>query len=291
MTRILVAGGLKDPNVHAVLNAAEDADIETVSLLIGDDRNPSIHWDLNTDELWLDGKLLKITGAFVRRDVFHTGSSDADYRALAWYTTLTAWLGAHLQIKILNREYLNRYTNKLLALRLAQQVGFLVPSTVITNTVGSLVDNRPLHEHIAKPVTGGGPCQYLDDVLKKTKLRAGVAASPAIVQQKLLGPDVRIYGINGKYFGFRLHSDRLDYREAQHCHIEPLKCLPPTIVKSLRLLMKSMRLTWGAADFKIHPDTKELTFLEINSDPMFSKFNQNNSGRLTKSILRFLTKS
>jgi hypothetical protein len=272
--------------VHAVLEAARARGFDTVPLLIGDGHNPSLTWDLESDDLHVDGERLTLTGVFARRDVFHSRGPGADYRALAWSATLRGWLAGCSTVRVLNRGYLGRYTNKLHALRLARDVGLEVPATVVTNEVGGL--KKSLGERIAKPVPGGGHCKNLDELLADTDLQDGVAASPAIIQPRLAGPDVRIYWIAGKCIGFRIRADALDYRLAQRREIEPLDDLPQAATAGLQRLLERMGLDWCAADFKARPENGELTFLEINSDPMFSVFDRVGNGAITSSIVGFL---
>jgi hypothetical protein len=289
MSRILVAGGVRDPNVHTVLAAAEARGVETVPLLIGEGRNPSLTWDLDSDDLRLDGKRVAVTGVFARQDVFHGGGPHACYRALAWYTTLQGWLAVCSRIRVLNRGYLGRHTNKLHTLRLARAAGLKVPATVVTNEVGSLARSRQAGETIAKPVPGGGYCKPINELLADTELCDGIAASPAIVQDRLSGPDLRIYGINGGCMGFRIQADAVDYRESRNRNIEWIDHLPGSTVEGLGRLMASMGLDWCAADFKAHPESGDLTFLEINSNPMFSVFDRVGRGAIADAIVQFLS--
>jgi hypothetical protein len=83
---------------------------------------------------------------------------------------------------------------------------------------------------IAKPVPGGGYCTPLDELLTRTELRDGVAATPAIVQPRLRGPDVRIYRIGNRTFGFRIDDAALDYRTSRDCRITPAERLPNSTV-------------------------------------------------------------
>lgn len=291
MTGILIAGGARDPNILAVLNAAEARGVEIYRLLVGKGHNPSITWKPDFDHLWIDGKQLKATGAFVRRNVFHDGGMDEIYRAATWFTVLQGWLAVTNATRTLNRNLISRYINKLHSLVLAKSVGLKIPDTVITNFPGPLLETEQPENLIAKPVTGGGYCKVLDELLDETEFYDAVTANPAIVQQRLMGPDARIYWINGRCIGFQIHSDAVDYRESQNKVIERMDHIPDYTVISLGRLMDSLGLNWGAADFKICPNSGELTFLEINSDPMFSAFDRIGGNVIANTIVNFLTGS
>ncbi len=54
--------------------------------------------------------------------------------------------------------------------------------------------------------------------------------------------------------------------------------------------MDRMGLNWGVADFKKCDQTGQWYFLEVNSNPMFSVFDQIASGRLSSAIINYLIK-
>lgn len=285
----MVAGGVRDPNVNALVDAALARGMEVLPLLLGEDRQLSLTWNLLADELCINGEPVNIDSVFIRRDVFHQGGPDADYRALAWFSVLQGWLAACPQVRVLNRPYLQKNTNKLHALRLAQSVGFKIPPTVVTNDIGLLQTRGKTEASVAKPVTGGGYCKSLDELLTDLELRNGVAATPAIVQRKLGGSDVRIYSVNNNYVGFQVWADKIDYRESRHRHIELLPHISEKVIRRLQCLMEVMELDWCAADFKADSESEDLTFLEINSNPMFSVFDRVAQGVIMKAVLDFLS--
>jgi hypothetical protein len=286
---ILIAGGVQDPNLRAIISAAEAAGIVSEPLLVGRGGNPSFAWRLDSNDLWINSRRVEVCGAFVRRDVFHKGGADAEYRSSAWFTAVQGWLSLRPRIRLLNRNYLMRFTNKLHTLCLAQSVGLRIPTTVVSNAVGDLPIPGTPRDAVAKPVTGGGYCTSLDELLHRTETLDGVAASPAIIQEKLAGPDVRVFWIDGRCHGFIIRSDAVDYRSTRNRTIEPKDELPNDVTKGLGELMQKMSMDWGAADFKIDQETDALVFLEVNSDPMFSAFDQIGGGVITRGILAFLT--
>jgi hypothetical protein len=60
------------------------------------------------------------------------------------------------------------------------------------------------------------------------------------------------------------------------------------LVRALAALMNDLGLDFGAADFKRCPETGRHLFLEVNSAPMFSGFDQVLSGALADAILAWL---
>ena len=55
--------------------------------------------------------------------------------------------------------------------------------------------------------------------------------------------------------------------------------------------MSRLGMDFGAADFKADPDTGQLLFLELNSSPMFARFDQISGGQLCAAIIQELEAS
>src|ERR1700752_1025636 len=153
---LLIVGGDADPNITALLAAADRNGVSYKKLLVGKTSHPSVAWDLSTQELWLEGELLRCDAAFVRHDVFtalQDGQASSHYRALAWHTAVTGWLASHLEGFTFNAGTLNRITNKPLVLKLAQDCGLAIPNTLVTNDrkrLESFLDTN-LRNKVVKP--------------------------------------------------------------------------------------------------------------------------------------------
>lgn len=288
---LLVVGGDADPNITTLLAAVDRSGAPSVRLLVGKNSHPALAWEISSGRLLLDGEPLGCGAAFVRHDVF-TGLQDgrpaSQYRALAWHTSIAGWLAANPEIFIFNRRSLNQWTNKPLVLKLAQDCGLTIPQTVVTNDFERLAQFLPDQPKVVKPVNGGGYCETLSEVTKRTQLVDGRAAAPAIVQQRLVPPEVRVYAVGKNYFGFKVISAELDYRTTQDCRVEPFEQLPRALTSSLGKLLEKLGLDFGAADFKSCPDTGRLVFLEVNTGPMFAAFDRASSGNLSDAMVETL---
>ena len=286
---LLIVGGDVDPNITALLAAAERSGVSYQKLLVGKSSHPSVTWDIGNGQLLLDDEPLECSAAFVRPDVFtalNDGHASSQYRALAWHTAVTGWLAAHREVFIFNRRNLNQVTNKPLVLKLAQDCGLAVPQTLITNDRESLASFR---SGVVKPVNGGGYCEPLAEVLKRTPAKDGRMAAPAIVQQRLVPPEVRVYAIGDRYFAFNVISPELDYRSTQNCRLESRE-VPSELIEGYGALLALLGLDFAAADFKTCPDTGRLLFLEVNNGPMFAAFDHATSGELCRAMIRTLVK-
>ena len=291
---VLVAGGEVDPNVLALLRCLHDRKIACEALLVGQSTHPRVTWDLQADVLHINGEERRPTAIFVRHDVFTSLAErrpEPGFRALSWFTTLAGWAQSHAHVRMLNRASARHMTNKLHVLRLAQEVGLDIPVTLVTNDADLLTREAKTRSLVVKPVNGGDYTRALPDVLEIAPRKGESLAAPAIVQERLTPPEIRVYGIGGRFFAFQLVADALDYRSTTDCKVLPVSeaDLPKGLLNDLATLMQRLELDFGAADFKACPETGKLKFLEINNGPMFAAFDAASKGRLTGAISDFLS--
>jgi hypothetical protein len=286
---LLLAGGAADPNLAVLADAAHRGNVEVLDLRLPPGESRAFCWNPGEGAARLSGKEVRARAAFIRHDVF-SGMSDprpeVSARALAWYQT---WMGYFLslpEIKLFNRAMSQAATNKPAALVFAREAGLRIPPSLITNESGRF-DLKQAEAMIAKPVSGGDYCYSLTEALAKTTLRDGLAAMPAIVQKRLVPPEIRIYVIGAAEFAFEVRSNSLDYRVEQDAELIFLPEVPQEVLL-LRKLMARLGLDFGAADFKTDPEDGRLVFLELNTSPMFARFDLTSNGKLCAAILREL---
>ncbi|HKP75532.1 MAG TPA: hypothetical protein VJT67_08305 [Longimicrobiaceae bacterium] len=289
---ILVVGGDADFNLGSLRTRLDERGCPHRAVSVGATGNPSVIWDLQRDLLTVDGEEVRASGAFVRHDVF-THLADkrpaTAQRASAWHATLAGWLYAHPEVRLLNR-HVSAPAIKPFHLVMARRAGLEVPHTLITNDVARLEEESAVRRMIAKPVPGGGYCHPLEEVLASAPVRDGRTASPAIVQNRLEPPEVRVYGVGGRFIAFNVRSTVLDYRVSQETRVEAMALgdVQAGIVDGLRRLMELLGMDYGAADFKTDPETGRLIFLELNSAPMFAAFDAVSGHAVSDAIIDFL---
>ena len=127
----------------------------------------------------------------------------------------------------------------------------------------------------------------MDEVISRTEFRNGLSSCPGFLQPRLVAPEVRIYIIGSRTFAFEMRSASLDYRMRQDVDVVPIREIP-TVEDGLRRLMTQLRMDYGAVYFKSDPQTGELVFLELNTSPMFAKFDQQSSGELCLAMVEQL---
>jgi hypothetical protein len=257
-----------------------------VALLAGASSHPVLTWDLERDALTVDGHALAPRAMFLRHDVFTSmadGRHESASRAYAWYTTLLSWAAAHPRVRLLNRHH-TAFVLKPQQLLAARAAGLSIPSTLVTNDA-ALLDT--LDDRVVKPVAGGDYCQPLSDVLPHAPRRGNALAAPAIVQERLVPPELRVYRVGDRFLSYHIIADALDYRTTPDARVERARNDPRLIAK-LAKFMDAQHLEFGAADFKMQPKTRRMLFLEVNSGPMFAAFDAASEGAVSRAITRWL---
>jgi len=290
---VLVAGGDSDPNLFALLNSLARRGVAHETLFVGAHTHPRVTWDLDKDALVVNGAVVRPRAVFIRNDVFTglaSGRPEPFQRALAWYTAIHGWAVAHKDVRITNRASAFQMTNKPHALCLAREAGLEIPSTVVSNDFELLSRELETRPRIAKPVNGGDYTKELSDVLRSAPVLDSSLPAPAIVQEKLVPPEIRVYRVGERFFAYQLVADALDYRTTADCNVVPLELedLPAGLIEGLRALTDRLQIDFGAADFKACTRTGRMLFLEINNGPMFAAFDAVSAGRLTDALVDFL---
>ncbi len=290
---LLIAGGAEDPNVETLVAAARRTGLAHELAVTSSSSSPVITWNLQTDELTIAGKPTRPRAAFIRPDVFSplmSPTAATAHRVAAWSSTLAGWALAHREVRVLNRRALTTSNNKLDVLVRARRCGLAIPETWATNDpalVRSLRDDT-----IAKPVNGGAMTLSTEEALRDLTVRDGAFGAPAIVQRRLAYPEARVYVVGSQLTAFRLRSKLLDYRASPDVDIEHWKTFEADvepIAKAFRQLAHELALDLAAGDFKTDPRTGGLVFLEINSMPMFGRFDFECGGVISRHLLEWLT--
>lgn len=287
-----IAGGTADPNLQALADAAQALGVDWLDGRVPPGHSPNFHWSLNEPASaqplpW--GLHTWPRAAFFRHDVFAALADprpEVSDRATGWAAAIEGWLQAHPQVRQFNaRQQLVAY-NKPASLLRAQAAGLRIPRTWVSNDVARLREAQALGPHIAKPVAGGGHCQTLEDALAPLAPALAHSAMPALIQPRLVAPECRVFVVGQQALAFEVRSPSLDYRVHQDAEVHPID--PPDGLPALLRLMADFQMDFGAADFKTDPDTGQWVFLELNTSPMFVRFNQASEGRLCRAMVQHL---
>ena len=278
----LIAGGATDPNLTALIAAFGRRGAAVQPVLVGAEV-PALAWQPIGGELVIDGVARTPRAMFLRHDVFGAGAE----RAMAWTAALVGWLLAHPDVRTLNRGMWSSVNSKPAALVLAHQLGLSPPATLVTNDRAAALAFLDGRDKIAKPVAGGDLARPLDDAIAMASRRDGPFAAPAILQERLVPPEIRVYVIGDATFAFEVKSRHLDYRAANDAQVVALDAVPGGIAGPMVQLARAMQLEFCAADFKTAADGS-LRFLEVNTSPMFARFDQASGGRLCDALAAWL---
>jgi len=290
MKPLLLAGGKKDPNLAILAKAAQSLGVPLVDARHDIDAVAAFRWDLDTNAVSLstDGTPIGAGSAFIRMDVFSAmldSRPAVAHRCHGWFHTVYGWLLADPRVKMLNRDMDVAANSKPAVLLRARNSGFAVPSTLITNLQKDLETRSGA---IIKPTGGGDYCYDLAELLPNVNFQNGVASVPSILQDKLIAPEIRIYVVGDDTFAFEMKSSSLDYRVKQDVEVVHIPKVPSE-ANALMRLMASLKMNFGAADFKTDRSTGHLVLLELNNSPMFARFDEICGGDIGKSIVRTLT--
>lgn len=284
---LLVAGGERDPNIQRFLAIASQK-AACLPVLIGAELNPELHWDLERQQLRVNGKQIKPTAAFLRADVFggfDDPRPEVAFRSYGWHTTLEGFARSSPRVRMFNRRY-DAGFSKPVQLNAARKLGLRIPATAITNSEAAL--RACAQDRVVKPVNGGDYCQELDEVLARTAFKSSRAATPAIVQSRMRSPDLRVFRVGAHFQSFTLKTDALDYRTRNDVEVGACKNPDEHLLRRLEKLTDLAGLDFAAADFKRAADSNEWVFLEVNSGPMFAAFDQAANGQLVSRMVDHL---
>lgn len=270
---LLIVGGSKDHNLARLADAAKWRGHPYRVIHTDKDPAPAVSWQPGSPDITINGETFSAKGAslFLRFDVF----SDSDPRQkAAYFDAIRGWAEANPQVGLLNRHNEMMEMNKPRALVLAKEAGFETPETHITSEFNRFADRG---KYIAKPVAGGEYTRQLSEM-------GDTADRPWIVQEKLAYPELRLFRVGKHFFAYKIDSEVIDYRIDKNFRMEAVTP-PPELVEAMQKLTDRMGLDYAAADLKSDPVTGRLKFLEINTMPMFTGYDDVSKGALSDAIL------
>jgi len=132
---ILIIGGENDKEILWIQTIFElSKQIKLLTILLGPNNLHSINWDVNKDLLYINQKIIKPKSVFLRQNVF-SKNNNYQLQARRWHHVMQGWILCHTKVKVLNRNWLTRFSNKMYNLFIAKKIGFSIPKTRITNNI------------------------------------------------------------------------------------------------------------------------------------------------------------
>ena len=310
---LLIVGGDSDFNTQRIVDQAHlrgldyhfwDTDVA------GADQ---IAWDYEQPWIDLGSERFAPRAIFLRHNVFSPlNASDPTI-----FDVVQAFALAWPNIRILNRRCLTDANSKARNLRIAKDLGMPIPTTLV------MANLTPIHQlpspdrHILKPLHGGAHTVTAEqwrrqdqdqdqDYEQETETETEHEPpsnfspsrnpnpdpnphlhSPVFVQERLEGENLRVFVVGGRAFAFHLQTERLDYREdpstvVRSCEV-PASISGPTIQ-----MANDLGFDYCALDFRCRSGFDDPIFLEINSFPMFVRFDDVCENRLADAVLQTL---
>lgn len=277
---LLIAGGESDPNTQRIVDQAHMRDVDYFFWNTDEANCNQIAWDFAQPALDLGDRRIQPTSAYLRWNVF---GGDVTQNRFA-HETLQSYVLAWPHIQVMNRCSCMDVNNKSFNLRLAEQVGFEIPETLVMNHLGPLQSMPDADQRIAKPLNGGAHTQNVAELAQTEGL---LELPPQFIQNQLLGENLRIFGIGGKLFCFHLETTKLDYRDDNEVQVHHLD-VPESLVAPTRKLIEEKQFDYCALDFRCREGMDAPVFLEVNSFPMFVRFDDAAENALADAVIDLL---
>jgi len=277
---LLILGSDNDPNARRIADHTHIHNVPYKQLDPAELDKFSLNWTLNCTKLVINDEAFTPQALYLRHDVF---TEDSEEVSDLLYASLEGYGLTHPGVRMLNRSTTGSNNNKCYNLSVAQRLGLRIPETHIATA------NQPIRDiffeddsrFVAKPLEGGDhtvPLHALDKLYHKYK--------SVFIQEQLLGRNIRQFVIGGKSFAFELTTTDLDYRTDPD--VEVISTELDVGIRALgESLAKELGFDYCALDYRENLDG-DVFFLEINSFPMFSVFDDACSNALADAQLRFL---
>jgi hypothetical protein len=278
---LLIVGGESDPNTQRIVDQAH---LRGASYFFWDtdrDNARQIAWDFQSPRLDLGNQTIHPTSVFLRYNVFE---GDAE-RNNAAFEMIQSYVLAWPQLKVLNRDSMTDSNNKSKNLRLALDHGFEIPETLVMGDLTPLTNIPDPHNQAMKPLGGGAHTVSVGDIYQDLDKLAGYG--PQFVQEKLAGENLRVFSIGGRLFCFHLQTESLDYRDDAGVEVVQID-VPETLKAASIGLANQIGFDYCALDFRCRHAMDQPIFLEVNSFPMFVRFDDAGENCLADAVLDFL---
>ena len=278
---LLIVGGDSDPNTQRVVDQAH---LRSLEYLFWDTDEPdcrNIAWDFKTPRLDLGDNQLVPAAIFLRNNVFAGDPQDNH----AVFEMIKSYALAWPELRILNRDTIGMHNNKSFNLRLAAEVGFEVPETIVMSNLSPLATIPDPETKIAKPLNGGAHTRSVTELRDDNEALA--SAPPMFIQENIAGENLRLFSVGGKLSCYQVATSMLDYREDNQVDVVRVE-IPESLIEPTRKMVAQKRFDYCALDFRCRSGFEDPVFLEVNSFPMFVRFDDAGEYCIVDAILDFL---
>ncbi len=226
-------------------------------------------------------------------DWFRRGMQQAERAAFAQSLLLDLELRGKPMVNRLGAT--QQYDHKPLQLAVLGRLGVPLPRTLVTNFPRAVrLFIKEVGACICKPLAGGAETRAVDDeMLARLDL---VSAAPAIFQERVGGPDVRVTVVGARVISsVAIESSTLDYRSgAAYRHGEANYTphpLPPAVEQMCLRAAAALGQTLSGIDLKFAGGDVGLegyVMLEANSGPVYLDIEHKTGAGITDAIVDWL---
>lgn len=192
--------------------------------------------------------------------------------------------------------------NKIYQLLLAKEIGFRIPKSVITNYydyANSFYD-KVNGSCVIKPIKSGlvgnnddSKVIFTSEIKERRFLKEQIERSPIYFQNLIKKKfDLRVIIVGNKVFSTLIHSQdleetKIDWRKGEKVLKHTKYQLPKKIKKLSLILLKNLKLNYGALDFILDEDDNVI-FLEINPNGQWAWIEQRTGHQISNEIVNLL---
>jgi len=241
-----------------------------------------VEWDIlnNKLKIAIDEDSYEINselkGVYYRAPVYIRNYSNTSYEEQLYRTQWMAFIKNLIcfenAVWINNPAETYRAENKMLQLKYANEIGFLVPKTVVINSKSSLIneDERYAVKSIDTLLIRNGleECFLYTNIISGNEINNAELKQAPIVVQELINPkiDLRITVIGNSVYPVKIVKGESGVEDDWRKEKDDVKFIPITIPEELEdkcvSLVKKLGLKYGAIDMALSND--KYYFIEIN---------------------------
>ncbi|MCC9604111.1 hypothetical protein LOC67_26455 [Stieleria sp. JC731] len=280
---LLIVGGESDPNTCRIVDQAHLRNIDYLFWDTDLEHARQIAWDFERPIIDLGDRSIQPEAVYLRFNVF-AGEPTVNHAA---FELCESFVQAWPSIRWLNRSSAGDSNNKSRNLRLAQQIGFVIPNTTVIGDTTPLASHPDPDATIIKPLSGGDHAMAVRSIQYAPERLAQLP--PQFVQEKLDGENLRVFSIGGILTAFHLETNAVDYRTDEAVTVHQVD-VPIELRDPITRFIEQVGFDYCALDFRCRRGFDEPVFLEVNSFPMFVAFDDASENKLADQILGFLVR-
>lgn len=210
-------------------------------------------------------------------------------------TVINGIVDAFKGVVLSRPSLLKKSENKVFQMRIANQVGFNFPKSLI-GTSNTDINNIIDFDGIIKPLTigkiiNGDKCEIIQTCKIEEHINEDIALTPLYVQQYIdKNYEVRVTIVDDEIFAVKIMAfNKIDWRIDQSNNRYELISIPKDIKEKCLKMMDIMNLKFGAFDFIVDKNENYI-FLEVNPNGQWLWLEKLLGLKISNRIINYLSK-